>query len=154
MNARFSYSMMENRHLIPGGEPLLGWPQSPHDPRERETIDNTGDWLVLQFPTTDQKLEYFTRFGFLHLQLWHPVAEISVLTPSRLTDGCYEVSPYAKGRFRDARRWVVAHVLQLHQLTFPSCCDIDQLTALHLAPLHQAVSDAYMGRRPFEGETR
>ena len=50
MNARFSYSMMENRHLIPGGEPLLGWPQSPHDPRERETIDNTGDRLVLQFP--------------------------------------------------------------------------------------------------------
>ena len=36
---------------------------------------------------------YFAPRGLLHLQLWHPAARVSVLTPSRLTCDRYEVFP-------------------------------------------------------------
>ncbi len=107
----------------------------PHDPRERTPIDTAGEWLVCQFPAGDRRLDYFARRGLLHLQLWHPIAEVSVLTPSRLTEDCFELYPYAKGRLRDPRPAVIAAVLHLHCLPFPSCCAIRQLVNLHLAPL-------------------
>jgi len=140
MHTVLSHVTLQNRHLVLGGEPALGWPPSPHDPRDRETLDVVGDWLVLQFPATDQKLEYFARFSFLHLQLWHPVAEVSVLTPSRLTLGCYELHPHAGNTFRDARRCVISSILGLQQLTFPSCCELDHLFAVHLTPLYETFS--------------
>jgi hypothetical protein len=34
---------------------------------------------------------YFARRGFLHLQLWHPAVKTSILTPSRLTNGRFEI---------------------------------------------------------------
>jgi len=87
-------------------------PPRPHDPRERELVavisdlafgapDSSvagpaparsgGAWEVRQFSARDTKHDYFAPRGFLHLQLWHPTAAISILTPSRLTGGNYEV---------------------------------------------------------------
>lgn len=40
-----------------------------------------------------RKFQYFVTRGFWHVQLWHPEARISVLTPSRLTCGFFEVYP-------------------------------------------------------------
>lgn len=68
-------------------------PPPPHDPTERVLLDQVGDWEVRAFATSDPKHDYFVRRGFLHLQLWHPQASISVLTPSRLTLGRYEIFP-------------------------------------------------------------
>jgi len=62
----------------------------PHDPRERDEIARVGAWQVRQFSPGDAKLAYFTSRGFLHVQLWHAGAGISVLTPSRLTAGRFE----------------------------------------------------------------
>lgn len=66
-------------------------PPRPHDPRDREVVAHAGAWEVRQFDRADRKHAYFAPRGFLHLQLWHPVACVSVLTPSRLTGGNYEL---------------------------------------------------------------
>ncbi|WP_437630612.1 hypothetical protein [Sorangium sp. So ce854] len=68
-----------------------GWPPPPHDPRERELALVVAGWEVRIF--TGRKFEYFVARGFWHLQLWHPEARVSVLTPSRLTRGLYEAYP-------------------------------------------------------------
>lgn len=80
------------------------WPPRPHDPREREVVGRAGAWEVRQFAAGDAKLAYFTVRGFLHLQLWHPQAQISILTPSRLTAGHFEAW-LADTRIA-VRRWV------------------------------------------------
>jgi hypothetical protein len=79
-------------------------PPSPHDPRERVVVSTVGDWQIRQFAETDAKLAYFTGRGFLHVQLWHPEHRVSILTPSRLTGGRFEV--WAAGADRVAvTRW-------------------------------------------------
>ncbi|WP_437730786.1 hypothetical protein [Sorangium sp. So ce1335] len=70
-----------------------GWPPPPHDPRERELALVVAGWEVRLFG--GRKFEYFVARGFWHLQLWHPEARVSVLTPSRLTRGLYEAYPIA-----------------------------------------------------------
>ncbi|WP_437996055.1 hypothetical protein WMF26_33375 [Sorangium sp. So ce185] len=70
-----------------------GWPPPPHDPRERELALVVAGWEVRLF--VGRKFEYFVARGFWHLQLWHPEARVSVLTPSRLTRGLYEAYPIA-----------------------------------------------------------
>jgi hypothetical protein len=76
----------------------------PHDPAEREVFGAAGDWQLLAF--TDRKREYFLSRGLWHVQLWHADAGVSVLTPSRLTGGCFEVYPFrglkARARAYDA----------------------------------------------------
>lgn len=46
---------------------------------------------MLQFATDDARLSYLAARQMLHLQLWHEGLGVSVLTPSRLTGGLYEV---------------------------------------------------------------
>jgi hypothetical protein len=69
------------------------WPP-PHDPRQRDLIVRLPEWEVRAFPRDGRMHAYFAPRGLLHLQLWHPRARVSVLTPSRLTCGRYEIYPY------------------------------------------------------------
>lgn len=69
------------------------WPPPPHDPRERVCIAAWEGWEVRDFPTGDPRRDYLARHGMAHLQLWHPSAGVSVLTPSRLTADQLEVFP-------------------------------------------------------------
>jgi hypothetical protein len=73
------------------GETAGAWPPAPHDPREREVVGRVGAWEIRQFPPSDPKLAYFGGRGFLHIQLWHPERGVSILTPSRLTGGRFDV---------------------------------------------------------------
>jgi hypothetical protein len=76
------------------GEALLpAWPPPPHDPRERDLTMLLDGWEVRLFG--GRKFEYFVARDFWHLQLWHPEARVSLLTPSRLTCGFYEAFPIA-----------------------------------------------------------
>ena len=77
---------------------MTGWPPPPHDPRERERIATVSGWEIRQF--VGQKYLYFVRNGFWHVQLWHPRARVSVLTPSRLTRDRYELFPSAGWKAR------------------------------------------------------
>lgn len=77
---------------------------SPHDPGERTRVAWVGLWEVRQFPDGDARLAYFRPRGFHHLQLWNPAARISILTPSRLTAGMFEVWP-ERGERSSAATW-------------------------------------------------
>lgn len=66
-----------------------GAPPPPHDPAEREIAQTIGDWEVRVF--ADGKFGFFVERGLWHVQLWHPGARVSVLTPSRLTGDAYEI---------------------------------------------------------------
>lgn len=91
------------------------WPPAPHDPRERELAMALGGWEVRIF--TGRKFQYFVTRGLWHVQLWHPRARISILTPSRLTCGRYEAYPIAdwKGQATDYEG-IAARVAETHKV--------------------------------------
>jgi len=63
-----------------------------HDPGERCCLFESADgWLILGHAINDPNHAYFAPRGLLHLQLWHPQRRVSVLTPSLLTRGTFEV---------------------------------------------------------------
>jgi hypothetical protein len=64
----------------------------PHDPWQRTPVAWVGAWEVRQFDRADPRVDGLRRRGFLHLQLWHPGRRISILSPSRLTEGCFEAA--------------------------------------------------------------
>jgi hypothetical protein len=94
-------------------------PPPPHDPAERVLITRLDGWQVRDFGYDDVRLAYFATRGFSHFQLWHPAQRVSVLTPSRLTDGRYEVFPVA-GWKRRAPSWsALAALLRAHHHVEP-----------------------------------
>lgn len=62
-----------------------------HALAERETFAVLGDWEVRRHIEEQGHHVYFASRGFLHLQLWHPTARVSILTPSRLTHDRFEI---------------------------------------------------------------
>jgi hypothetical protein len=67
-----------------------------------------------------RKFQYFVTRGLWHVQLWHPAARVSVLTPSRLTGGFYEAYPIAnwKAQAPDYER-LVALIDGVHTVALP-----------------------------------
>ena len=81
-----------------GGSQGTSWPPPPHDPRDRELIARVAGWEIrLPRGRLSQSL---VSNGFWHVQLWNPLASVSVLTPSRLTDDRYEAFLSAGSRLR------------------------------------------------------
>jgi hypothetical protein len=62
-----------------------------HAPSERVVAARLGAWEVRRHPDSGMHHSYFATRGLLHLQLWHPLARVSILTPSRLTNDRFEV---------------------------------------------------------------
>ena len=103
-----------------GSSPADSWPPPPHDPRERTAVASIDGWEIRIFPEGDRKAEYFAPRGFLHAQLWHPVARVSVLTPSRLTGGLFELFPYQGWKAPVCEPSLLrALVVETHGLPFP-----------------------------------
>lgn len=61
-----------------------------------------GAWEIRVFSPSGTFHRYFRAHGMLHVQLWHPEAGVSLLTPSALTADQYEVFPFAG--WKHARR--------------------------------------------------
>jgi hypothetical protein len=97
----------------------------PHDPGERTPVAWVGLWEVRQFPDGDARLAYFRPRGFHHLQLWNPAARISILTPSRLTAGLFEMWPEG-GQRSSAATWRQV-TEQLRGVELPSAIEISAL---------------------------
>ena len=70
-------------------------PPPPHDPSERILVEYLGDWEIRIFSPSGIFHRYFAAKGMLHVQLWHPEARVSLLTPSPITAGRYEIYPLA-----------------------------------------------------------
>jgi hypothetical protein len=99
---------------------------APHDPDERVVIAYATDWEVRQFARDDTRFEYFARRGFLHLQLWHPALGISILTPSRLTRGAFDVRDIDDPMIRTPRWDLVACCLG-DRAALPHAADVRAL---------------------------
>lgn len=74
-----------------------------HDPDERVVVADLGDWEVRQFAVTDRRATYFADKGFGHVQLWNAAVVASIITPSRLTAGHFEM--WLDGERFAARSW-------------------------------------------------
>lgn len=62
-----------------------------HDPRQRAWVYSAAGWDLFTTARNDPAHDWLARQGALHLQLWHPVAGISVLTPAPSTEDRFEV---------------------------------------------------------------
>ncbi len=63
-----------------------------HAPGVRYIVETLSDWWEVRLMSGDDPRRLASR-GYWHFQLWHPVARVSILTPSRLTQGFYEACP-------------------------------------------------------------
>lgn len=139
---------MEDLHTSTESAP---WPPPPHDPRERALVDFVDGWQVRVFPATDPKFPYFVGRRLLHVQLWHPEARVSVLTPSRLTAGCFEAFPYRDWKIRlrcpDALERVVR---DSHGVALPALPRLAALVLWHVraAERHAARGTTTEGAAP------
>ncbi len=69
--------------------------------------------------------------GMFHLQLWHPQARLSILTPSPLTGNQFEVSPILGNTFRSSSYGEVAAVVEAaRRVKMPS---VDELRDVFFA---------------------
>ncbi len=99
--------------------PALPSPPVPHDPCDREAVLLLGGWEVRV--SVGRAFEFFVPRGLWHVQLWHPVAQISILTPSRLTAGEFEAFPSRGRKARRATYEELSAVLRSeHDVTLPS----------------------------------
>lgn len=110
-------------------------PPPPHDPWERGLVARIGAWEVRRFEPEDLKFGYFLARGFLHLQLWHPEAPASVLTPSRLTGGFFEVFPIDGWKARVTAGVLHRIVARELGVRLPSLTRIAAATEWHLHAL-------------------
>jgi len=101
------------------------WPPSPHDPRERELAAIVDGWEVRLFG--GRKFQYFVTRGFWHIQLWHPEARVSILTPSRLTCGFYEAFPIANWKERTATYDRLVRILRATHVDPPDRAQMESL---------------------------
>lgn len=95
-----------------------------HALAERVAFAALGEWEVRRHPESKAQHAYFAPRGFLHLQLWHSRARVSVLTPSRLTNDRFEI--WRDGIRIVVRCWgdVVAH---LADVTMPGAIEVEAL---------------------------
>ena len=71
--------------------PLGTLPPAPHDPTERLCVATLGGWEIRCFAFNDPKHSYMAARGMLHLQLWCPSYNVSILTPSMLTERQFDL---------------------------------------------------------------
>ena len=62
-----------------------------HDPHTRCLLFSGAEWEIRGYAYNDPRHAYCAPRGFLHLQLWCPNKNISILTPSQVTSGLYLV---------------------------------------------------------------
>ena len=128
-------------------------PPRPHDPGQRILVDTCAPdlphptyrhWEVRQFDPAGIFHCYFGDHGMLHLQLWHPWSGVSLLTPSRLTAGRYEVFPSAGWKLADGDYGVIATAVRReHGVALPSTERLVRLCREHgleLAPARRPLS--------------
>jgi hypothetical protein len=131
-------------------------PPRPHDPTERELVGQIGPWQVRRFPLSSAKHEYCARRGFLHLQLWHREAGVSVLTPSRLTGDQFDIAGGGTRVVVPAPA-ALSQVLAAHHIRPPSMARLTALVEWHVRAIerglartrpHGAAADRAVGDAP------
>lgn len=83
--------------MHPASFELSALPQ--HDPSLRERFATLGSWDLRQLPSDDFRLPYFLAHRLFHVQILNLEARTSILSPSRLTNGCWDVLAANHGRW-------------------------------------------------------
>lgn len=95
----------------------------PHDPRDRDVVYTLGEWKVSIH--TGRFFEYFVPRGLWHVQIWHPGKRISILTPSKLTEGSWEAFPVRGWKARRGSWSALALAIAAeHDVVLPSAHEI------------------------------
>lgn len=107
---------------------------------ERELAQTIGEWEVRVF--ADDKFGFFVARGLWHVQLWHPQARVSVLTPSRLTGDAYEIFPVEGWKRGAATSTDVAKIVSReHDIDFVDEAALRQIERIFVrAPIEFAAS--------------
>jgi len=119
-----------------------------HAPGDRVLVSQLDAWEVRRHDEHGEHHRYFAPRGMLHFQLWHPATQISILTPSRLTRGRFEVW---RDQVRSALRTWEGVTAQLADLVVPSKAEI---AALQIWLVARAEATAVSGSAPgYSGST-
>lgn len=63
-------------------------PPWPHNPAERVVVEEIAGWEARVVPRCEPTHKFLLQQELLQLQLWHPRARVSLLTPSPAIRGC------------------------------------------------------------------
>jgi hypothetical protein len=66
-----------------------------HSPHDRALLARCEAWEIRRYDEDDPRFAYLAARGQLHLQLWHPIDHVSILSPSALTNDRFEISRHA-----------------------------------------------------------
>jgi hypothetical protein len=103
-------------------------PPPPHDPRDRVLLDVIEGWEIRVFEPGSRMERYFSDCGFDHLQLWHAPTGFSLLTPSRLTEGRFEVFPLGGWKYSASDYRILQEIVrQTVQIDLPRRLVIETL---------------------------
>ena len=79
-----------SRNEVQSSHAELDWTKvSLHDPYERVCVHEEKGWEIRAFARNDPRFGWLASRGLLHMQLWHADYEVSVLTPSQLSEGTF-----------------------------------------------------------------
>ena len=81
-------------------QPFLYDVNQRHNHRLRVLVFWLGEWEVLMYRPCSDMHRLLVVNGMFHLQLWHPESLTSILTPTTLTEGQFEVSPLFGSEFK------------------------------------------------------
>ena len=93
-------------------EPFVVDSGALHVESSRALVFWLGDWDVRMSEPGSNEHRLLVVNGMFHIQLWHPEARLSVLTPSPLTDHQFEVANVMGNRFRTDSYDEMAAVVQ------------------------------------------
>jgi hypothetical protein len=71
----------------------------PHDPDDRVLVATIGPWELRDFAEGSSFARFFAKHGIAHRQLYARAVGLSILTPSPLTEGEFDL------RSIDGERW-------------------------------------------------
>ncbi len=81
-------------------EPFIYDLNRRHTDRDRTLVYWLGEWDVRMSDPRSDLHRLFAVNGMFHLQLWHAESNTSILTPSTLTEGHFEVNALFGSEFR------------------------------------------------------
>lgn len=105
-----------------------------HRPGLRKTLAKVDGFEVLGFDSHTRQFQDFAQKGLLHLQLFNQKEEISILTPSPLTDGHFEALTPEEGRIAARCYPALAHYLGRSGVLLPPVSRVMPLLHLYLMP--------------------
>jgi hypothetical protein len=116
-------------------------PAVSHAVAERAVVGQCGRWEVRRHALSEPAVAGYVQGGYLHLQLWCARSGISILTPSRLTAGLFDLQLADGARVRAHLYQRIVDALPA-AVRAPSESDVAALERWHVLPHEPAAHRA------------